>query len=53
VENVVCDQYYVRKVGFGFGGLLGINAHPWQAAEENPNATWEDVEREEAESGGY
>jgi hypothetical protein len=48
-ENVICDQYYVRKVGFGFGGLLGINAHPWQLPEENPNATWEDVERREAE----
>lgn len=46
-ENVVCDQYYVRKIGFGFDGLLGINSHPWQSPEENPNATWEDVEREE------
>lgn len=46
-ENVVCDQYYVRKVGFGFGGLLGINDHPWQSPEENPNSTWQDVEREE------
>jgi hypothetical protein len=46
-ENVVCDQYYVRKIGVGFGGLLGINDHPWQSAEENPNATWEDVEQEE------
>jgi hypothetical protein len=49
LENMVCDQYYVRKVGFGFGGLLGINDHPWQSAEENPNATWQDVEREEQE----
>ena len=39
-ENVICDQYYVRKVGFGFGGLLGINDHPWQSPEEDPNATW-------------
>ena len=46
-ENVICDQYYVRKPGFGFGGLLGINDHPWQSPEENPNATWQDVEREE------
>jgi len=44
-ENVICDQYYVRKVGMGFGGLLGTNAHPWQMPEENPNASWEDVER--------
>lgn len=27
-ENVICDQHYVRKVGFGFGGILGINNHP-------------------------
>ena len=39
-ENVICDQYYVRKVGFGFGGLLGINDHPWQSPEEDPNADW-------------
>ena len=48
-ENVVCDQYYERKIGFGFGGLLGINAHPWQMPEEAPNSTWEDVERVESE----
>jgi len=40
-ENVICDQYYVRKLGFGFGGLLGINDHPWQSPEEKPNASWE------------
>jgi len=44
-DNTICDQYYVRKVGMGFGGLLGINSHPWQLPEENPNASWEDVER--------
>ena len=46
-ENVICDQYYARKPGFGFGGLLGINDHPWQSPEENSNATWQDVDREE------
>ena len=46
-ENVVCDQYYERKVGFGFGGLLGINDHPWQSPEESPNATWQDVDKQE------
>lgn len=45
IENVVCDQYYVRKVGMGFGGLLGINEHPWQLPEESPNADWQDVEK--------
>ena len=39
-ENVVCDQYYMRRLGFGFGGLLGISAHPWQLPEERPNPTW-------------
>ena len=46
-ENVICDQYYTRKPGFGFGGLLGISDHPWQSPEEHPNATWQDVDREE------
>ena len=45
-ENVLCDQYSVRKPGVGFGGLLGIADHPWQLPEENPNPTWEDVEQE-------
>lgn len=50
-ENVVCDQYYVRKVGMGFGGLLGINEHPWQLPEENPNADWQDVEKSVGKEG--
>ena len=28
-ENVVCDQYYVRKFAFGYDGLLGISTHPY------------------------
>jgi hypothetical protein len=49
VENVICDQYYGRKPGFGFGGILGINGHPWQEVEELQNPTWEDVERQSRE----
>ena len=38
-ENVICDQYYGRKIGFGFQSLLGISSHPWQGKDrstENP-----------------
>ncbi len=34
-ENVVCDQYYTRKLAFGFGSLLGINDHPWQGSDRS------------------
>ena len=40
-ENVICDQYYGRKIAFGFEGILGISDHPWQSPEEDPNATWD------------
>jgi len=32
-ENIVCQQYYVKKLAFGYEGLLGINDHPWQGKE--------------------
>ena len=34
-ENVICDQYYGRKIAFGFQGLLGINSHPWQGTDRS------------------
>jgi len=34
-ENVICDQYYVKKIAFGYGGLLGINNHPWQGSDRS------------------
>ena len=34
-ENVICDQYYTRKLAFGFQGLLGINNHPWQGLDRS------------------
>jgi len=34
-ENVVCDQYYEKKLAFGYGGLLGISNHPWEGPDRS------------------
>src|SRR5262249_47660710 len=37
-ENVVCAQYWERKLAFGYDGLMGISHHSWSGLDKSTAA---------------